>query len=85
MLNKNKQRQEKHKIEEKKSNEEIIKILIDCTHFLARQDLSFRGHVDSERNFYQLVHLLSKHNPVLEQWIKNSNNRPYKVNKTLYK
>ncbi|CAF4308457.1 unnamed protein product [Rotaria socialis] len=38
------------------------------------------GQEDQDGNFYQLVHLLSRHNSVLEDWIKNINNRPYKVN-----
>ncbi|CAF4027517.1 unnamed protein product [Adineta steineri] len=79
ILDKNMQHHHQQQIQEKKSNEEVIKILIDCARFLARQDLSFRGHEDDEGNFHQLIHLLSKYNPVLDQWIKNSNNRPYKV------
>ncbi|CAF4097276.1 unnamed protein product [Rotaria sordida] len=79
MLDKNLQHQQQQKIQEKKSNEEIIEILIDCIRFLARQALPLRGHVDNDGNFHQLVYLLSKHNPVLEQWIKNNNNRPYKI------
>ena len=43
MLDKNKQHQEKHKIEAKTSNEEIIKILMDCVRLLVRQDLPFHG------------------------------------------
>ncbi len=80
MLDKNLQQQQQKKIEEKKSNEDAIKILIDCVRFLARQDLAFRGHTDEDGNFHQLIHLLSRHNPILEDWLKNTNSRPYKVN-----
>ncbi|CAF1161390.1 unnamed protein product, partial [Rotaria magnacalcarata] len=79
MLNKNLQQQEQQQIEQQKSNQQIIEMLIDCVRYLARQGLACRGQEDQDGNFYQLVHLLSRHNSVLEDWIKNINNRPYKV------
>jgi hypothetical protein len=80
ILDKNLQQQEQKQIEEKKSNEAVIKILIDCTRFLARQGLAFREHTDEEGNFHQLVYLLSRHQPILKGWINNTKSRPYKVN-----
>jgi len=85
MLDKNLQKQEQRRIEQNKSNEEVIKILIDCARYLSRQCLAFRGHSDEEGNFHQLVYLLSEHNPLLKDWIKNNNNRPFKVNMKLLK
>ncbi|CAM4949812.1 unnamed protein product [Rotaria socialis] len=79
MLNKNLQQQEQQQIEQQKSNQQIIEMLIDCVRYLARQGLACRGQEDQDGNFYQLVHLLSRHNSVLEDWIKNINNRPYKI------
>jgi hypothetical protein len=84
ILDKNLQQQEQEKIQQKKSNEEVIKILIDCARYLARQDLAFRGHKEEEGNFNQLVYLLSRHNRVLEDWINNISSRPYKVSMSLY-
>ena len=83
MLNKDLQQQEQQKIEQKKTNEQIIKILIDCSRFLARQGLGFRGHTDEDGNFYQLINLLSRYNPILDDWINNNNTRPFKVNMSL--
>ncbi len=79
MLDKTLQQEEQKKIEEKKSNEDLMKILIDCARFLARQDLAFRGHTDEDGNFYQLLQLLSRHNRILQDWFENTNSRPYKV------
>ncbi|CAM4937796.1 unnamed protein product [Rotaria socialis] len=80
ILNKNlQQQQQQQQIEQQKSNQQIIEMLIDCVRYLARQGLACRGQEDQYSNFYQLVHLLSRHNSVLEDWIKNINNRPYKV------
>lgn len=83
MLNKNLQQQEQQKIEQKKHNEQVIKILIDCSRFLARQGLGFRGHTDEDGNFHQLVNLLSRYNPILDDWINNINSRPFKVSTPL--
>ncbi|CAM4965661.1 unnamed protein product [Rotaria socialis] len=80
ILNKNLQQQEQQQIEQQKSYQQIIEMLIDCARYLARQCLACCGQEDQDGNFYQLVHLLSRHNSVLEDWIKNINNRPYKVN-----
>ncbi|CAF1526074.1 unnamed protein product, partial [Didymodactylos carnosus] len=48
-------------------------------HRPARQDIAFRGHTDEESNFVQLVNLLSRHNPVLQRWLNETENRSYKV------
>ncbi|CAF4510243.1 unnamed protein product, partial [Didymodactylos carnosus] len=79
MLDKNLQQQEQQKVQMAKSNLEAVKILIDCVKYLSRQDITFRGHVEEEGNFYQLVQLLSKHNLVLKQWLNDVHNRPYKI------
>ncbi|CAF4186840.1 unnamed protein product, partial [Rotaria sordida] len=79
MLDKDLQQQEQQKIEQKKTNEQIIKIPIDCSRFLARQRLGSCGHTDEDSNFYQLVNLLSRYNPTLDDWINNNNTRPFKI------
>ncbi len=79
MLDKNLQQQEQQKIEQNKSNEEVINILIDCARYLSRQGLAFRGHEEEEGNFHQLIYLLSRHNSLLNDWIKNNNNRFIKI------
>ena len=81
-LDKNLQQQEQRKMEEERSNELMIKILSDYARYVADQNLAFRGHIDEERNLHQLVNLLSRHNPILEDWLKNNNNnnQPYELN-----
>ncbi len=85
MLDKSLQKQGQQRIEQNKSNEDVIKMLIDCARYLSRQCLAFRGHSDEEGNFHQLVYLLSQHNPLLKDWIENKNNRSFKVNMELLK
>jgi isopropylmalate/homocitrate/citramalate synthase len=38
--------------QQNKSNEEVIKIVIDYARYLARQGLAFHGYTDEQRNFH---------------------------------
>ncbi|CAF1229299.1 unnamed protein product, partial [Didymodactylos carnosus] len=76
MPDKTLQQQEQQKVQMAKSNLEAVKIFIDCVKYLST---TFRRHVKEEGNFYQFVQLLSKHNPVLKQWLNDVHNCPYKV------
>ena len=49
----------------------VIESIIDVIRFLARQNISFRGHgegKDSDNcgNFLELIHFIAKYNPVLQ-------------------
>ncbi|KAF0712179.1 Uncharacterized protein FWK35_00029971 [Aphis craccivora] len=49
----------------------IVIMLFDIARTLARQGLTFRGNGDeSGGHFMQLVKLLSRHNPLIDRWIK---------------
>ncbi|CAF1234885.1 unnamed protein product [Didymodactylos carnosus] len=76
MPDKTLQQQEQQKVQMAKSNLEAVKIFIDCVKYLST---TFRRHVKEEGNFYQFVQLLSKHNPVLKQWLNDVHNCPYTV------
>ena len=63
-------------------NREILKRLIDVTLFLAKQNLSFRGHREhscggtvkgNEGNFLELVKLMAKYDSILAEHIKYTN------------
>jgi hypothetical protein len=45
--------------------------IIDIIRFLARQNISFRGHDESCGNFLELVHFTAKYNPPLQMWLDN--------------
>jgi hypothetical protein len=47
----------------------LLKILT-ATKYLARQGLPFRGHVDQESNFFQLLNLMACGSPDLDQWLQ---------------
>lgn len=70
--------QERERIQQ--FNTEIVEILLDIARTLARQGLAFRGTGDDkDGNFFQLVQLVGRHNPVLQKWLKDKDIRPYKV------
>jgi len=79
ILNKS-NRKEAIKLEQEKDfNKQIIIILFDIARTLSRQGLAFRGDGDeSGGNFMQLVKFLSRHNPLMQRWIKESSSRSYK-------
>ena len=74
-------------IQEKKDcliNEGAACILLDVARILAHQDLAFRGsstheHGESDGNFYQIVHLVSRHCPSLRKWLSEARLRLYHV------
>ena len=47
-------------------NQQVIKILLDLAKTLARQQLAFRCHEESDGNFIQIVNLVARHNTQLE-------------------
>jgi len=57
---------------EKEFNRQVIVILFDIVRTLSRQGLAFRGDGDeSGSNFNQIVQLISRHNPLMNRWIKD--------------
>lgn len=66
-------------------NREVVKTLLQITLFLARHCLPFRGHDEKANNvlnrglFLGLVHLMSKHHPILSSYLarleENTRNR----------
>lgn len=61
-------------------NRDIIRILLDITLTLSRQGLAFRsGDNDENGNFFQIVNLMSKHNPLLNKWLQDTKLRSYQV------
>ena len=62
-------------------NKNIIKILLDITRTLARQDIAFRGDgkLEVNGNFNQIVMLLSRHCLPLKRWLENRNGRAHSV------
>jgi hypothetical protein len=62
--------------EEKERNREVLSPIAEVVRFLARQNMSFRGHREEENgdnrgNFLELVNFLAKFNPVLKNWLVN--------------
>ena len=62
--------------EEKARNREVLSAIADVIRFLARQNISFRGHreeedSDNRGNFLELVTFVAKFNPVLNNWLVN--------------
>jgi hypothetical protein len=47
----------------------LLKILT-AAKYLARQGLPYRGHLDQEGNFIQLLHLLACESPDLQHWLQ---------------
>jgi len=61
--------------DEKEKNRAALRSIIDIIRFLARQNISFRGHLESESNsfnrgnFLELVYFTAQYDPVLKWWI----------------
>ena len=54
--------------------------MLDCSRYLARQSLAFRGgEDDAEGNFAHLVRLLARWTPFIDYWLTSSHSRPYQV------
>lgn len=72
ILNKSRQNDLIKLEQEKEFNKEIVLILFDIARTLCRQGLPFRGDGDeSSGNFNQFVQLLSRHNPLMKQWLND--------------
>ena len=58
-----------------------VKILMDVTRTLARQDIAFRGDgkLEQNGNFNQVVALVARHCPLLNSWLKNRSSRAYNI------
>ena len=70
-------------IQIKENNRSVIKIIIDLCRTMARQGISFRGsQSDADGNVTQLLSLLSRHFPKLNQWMNDKHKRAYKVTYT---
>jgi len=63
----------KRQQDEKQQNRAVLAIIVDIVRFLARQNISFRGHRESDSdnsgNFLQLVHFTAKYEPKLNSWL----------------
>ena len=62
--------------EEKTRNREVVAAIADIIRFLARQNISFRGHCERDGsanrgNFLEMVHFMAKYNPVLKNWLES--------------
>ena len=84
LLNKEKRVNAIQEKEDHLVNEGAACILLDVARTLARQGLAFRGsstheHGESDGNFYQIVHLVSRHCPSLKKWLSEARLRPYHV------
>lgn len=58
-------------------NRQIVQRLLDCILFLAKQNLSLRGHRESDTssnrgNFIELVHLIAKYDPLLASHLESN-------------
>ena len=65
--------------EDLENNRKVIHILLDIARTLARQALAFRGDMEEDGNFYQLVLLVSRHVPSLKRWLTDKRMNPYHV------
>jgi hypothetical protein len=65
------------KRKEQQSNKRALLQIFKAVHFLARQGLSFRGHVESEGNFWQMVQLLSASDSDLHAFLESGNRRKF--------
>ena len=70
--------------QEQAFNKYAVRILIDLARTLARQGLAFRSHNEGANelqngNFYQMVHLLFRHNAILKRWLNDKYMRSHQV------
>ena len=54
-------------------------MLINCARYLSRQDLAFRGHIEEDGNYFQLIHRMAKYNPLTQHRLTDKTNRSYQV------
>jgi len=81
MLDKNKRQQIIQEERDHAFHTEVICILLDVAKTLGRQSLAFRGHANDENgNFKQIIYLISRHCPLLKEWLDSSRFRPYHTN-----
>lgn len=67
---------------ERKRWHDVLTRILDCVMFLAKQNLSFQGSVDTpyeenNGNFLQLVEFLAKYNVVLAEHLRNAKTTHY--------
>ena len=56
---------------EKEQNRECLKKIIETLKYLTRQGIPLRkGGNEADSNFYQLLNLMAKHDPVLSKWLE---------------
>ena len=73
------------KLDEKKHWREILIKVVDVIRFLAKQDLPFRGHIESFRsdenagNYLETMKVLAKYDPILESHLKFAAENPRSV------
>ena len=79
MLYANMQQHEQLKIQVDKPNQNVVKMPINCARYLSRQDLPFREHTEEDGNYFQLIHLMVKCNPLMQRWLTDKTNTPYQV------
>lgn len=78
MLDKNKRQKRVQEERDHAFHTEVISILLDVTKTLGRQGLAFRGHANDENgNFKQIIQLISRHCPILKEWLDSARFRPY--------
>ncbi len=79
LLDINIQQQQQLKTQVAKSNQNVVKILINCARYLSRQDLALRGHTEEDGSYFQLINLMSKYNAPIQHWLADKASRPYQV------
>ena len=79
MYDKRKRAVEIQKEKEVIQNRKVIEILLDITRTLGRQGLAFRGDIEENGNFFQLLKLVARHSPTLKSWLDDKYSRPYHV------
>ena len=79
MYDKRKRAVEIQKEKEVIQNRKVIEILLDITRTLGRQGLAFRGDIEENGNFFQLLKLVARHSPTLKSWLDDKYSRPYQV------
>jgi len=81
MLDKNKRQKIIQEERDHAFHTEVICILLDVAKTLGRQSLAFTGHANNENgNFKQIIYLISRHCPLLKEWLDSYRFRPYHTN-----
>ena len=79
MYDKRKRAVEIQKEKEVIQNRKVIEILLDITRTLGRQGLAFRGDIEENGNFFQLLKRVARHSPTLKSWLDDKYSRPHHV------